>query len=388
MPASPTLSAQHVPGKFAKDQAKAKDTQRPSKYSKMQSDFFTSNNSSDGAKPSWAPPGSVANHERPTTPSPLVESSASMNDVPFQQFYNTFESLMSKLSAPLAFAGLPLVSGATATPQQHKPAKPTEPLPQTSERDPDYTQLISRAALRAVHDGQSSSTNPTESFYVVPSTGGTISYADIMTRADREVSALRHTPHLSNVSEDNVEDFVDANETLPPATTNSQDAEQKPNPSRPPRSMPLFAPSPNANTINGKSLEELSIENASLKKATDNLCRRLHVFEASAQSSSAALAQSIRSMTARSNPPTPETSQGKTPRADNKTAAEGRIAELEDILRKSDRELARRERENVKLKETVGRYRERWEKLKEGARVRRDGGGGGATDAAAGTSTE
>jgi len=34
-------------------------------------------------------------------------------------------------------------------------------------------------------------------------------------------------------------------------------------------------------------------------------------------------------------------------------------------------------KENEKLKGVVGRYRERWEKLKEGARVRREGGGSG-----------
>lgn len=49
------------------------------------------------------------------------------------------------------------------------------------------------------------------------------------------------------------------------------------------------------------------------------------------------------------------------------------MTELEEVLRKNDKELARRERENAKLKETIGKYREKWEKLKEGARARRGG---------------
>lgn len=50
-------------------------------------------------------------------------------------------------------------------------------------------------------------------------------------------------------------------------------------------------------------------------------------------------------------------------------------------MRKSDRELGRRERENVKLRETVGRYREKWENLRKSAKARREGGGGGSVAA-------
>lgn len=285
---------------------------------------------------------------------------------------------MSKLSAPLAFAGLPLVSGTNLTSQLDKQGKSKEPPPPAVELEPDYSQMISRAALRAVQVGQFSS-NPAESFYVVPTTGGMLSYADIMTRADREASTLRHTRHLSNVSEDNVEDFVDAKETLPPAAPRNQDnTDSKPHaPSRLRNTIPASTSSSsqqkNPSAMTAKSLEELTVTNAALRKLTDTLSKRLQVFEASAQSSSAALAHSIRSISARSNP---DNSQGKTEDRDDKAAA--RIAELEDILRKSDRELARRERENAKLRETVGRYREKWEKLKEGARARRGDGAAAA----------
>ncbi len=387
-PASPTISAQHVPGKFATDQTRARGARDTPKSSKLQSGFFSSNDGSNGGTPSWAPPTNGTTDVPPISPPPAAESAASMNDAPFQQFYNTLESLMSKLSAPLAFAGLPLVSSANSTPEQDNPAKPKESPPPAVENQLDYSQMISKAALRAVQDGQLSSANPAESFYVVPTTGGTISYADIMTRPERDSPPiLRHARHLSNLSEDNMEDFVDAKETLPP-TAKPKFTDQRPHPAPPPSSRGgHIRPSSNQPTLHGKTLEELTLANNALKVMTDTLSKRLHTFEASAQSSSAALAYSIRSIAAhqpQSSPVTPENSQGKVPTRDEKAAARDekaatRIAELEEIVRRSEKELTRRERENGKLKETVGRYREKWEKLKEGARARRgDGGGGGS----------
>ena len=134
-------------------------------------------------------------------------------------------------------------------------------------------------------------------------------------------------------------------------------------------------------TFGGKTMEELALENQALKHLSDTLSKRLHVFELSAQSSSAALAQSIRSLQ-RSPAGTPENSRGR----DESTSSSGkgkgvderaraRIVELEEILRKNDRELQKREKENAKLKDVVVRYREKWEKLKEGARARRGDGG-------------
>lgn len=45
---------------------------------------------------------------------------------------------------------------------------------------------------------------------------------------------------------------------------------------------------------------------------------------------------------------------------------------LEEALERAQKDLERFGRENEKLKTVVLRYRERWEKLKEGARVRRE----------------
>lgn len=57
--------------------------------------------------------------------------------------------------------------------------------------------------------------------------------------------------------------------------------------------------------------------------------------------------------------------------------ANSRVVALEEQLQAQQRELEKMSRENEKLKGVVGRYRERWEKLKEGARGRREGTGTG-----------
>lgn len=292
-------------------------------------------------------------------------------DAPFQQFYSTFESLLSKLSAPLAFAGLPLTTSSDPktdvpvppSPKAPKPPKPLEPVPSM-----DYFQLISRAALRAVNSNGYPS-NPSESFYVVPTTGGTTSYAEIMNRADREeIRTLRnhhrHTSDLSNITED---DFLDARSTILPdrqASTGNRRG------------------TTNEAKVNGKTMEELALENETLKHLSDTLSRRLHVFEMSSQTSTAALAQSIRSMP-RSPLATPENSRKNvTKDTDQDTRSKSgadrtstRIQELEEILKRTDAKARKREEENLKLRETVGKYKEKWDNLKAGAKARRAGQG-------------
>jgi hypothetical protein len=132
-------------------------------------------------------------------------------------------------------------------------------------------------------------------------------------------------------------------------------------------------------------MEELALENQMLRQYLDSTSKRLRLFELSAQSSSAALAQSIRSLQ-RSPSVTPENSRGRADESSNGRSgkvnehARIRIAELEETVQKNEKELQRREKENAKLKDVVVRYREKWEKLKEGARARREGGGNGGGD--------
>lgn len=236
------------------------------------------------------------------------------------------------------------------------PAKPEE----RATADPDFTKIYSKAALRAVREeyggpGSGSPFGGGESFYVVPTTGGTISYADILARAQQE--AIRHTSKNVNDSgstanEEHLDDeFVDARENPQPA---SPSLNRRPKPGT-------------------KTMEELTLENEALRALADHLSRRLLEFEMGAQTSSLALQRSIRAMQS------PAASQAGAPR-DRVREQEGdiRVAQLEEQVRVMEREVERIGRENEKLKGVVGRYRERWEKLKEGARVRREGTGDGS----------
>ena len=110
-----------------------------------------------------------------------------------------------------------------------------------------------------------------------------------------------------------------------------------------------------------KTMEELQLENEGLRLSLDSVTRRLYEFEAGAQASSFALYQSIKASMKQS----PAASQAGTG-----VNVEG----LEEQIREAKTEMERMGSENEKLKGVVGRYRERWEKLKEGARVRREGG--------------
>ena len=191
-----------------------------------------------------------------------------------------------------------------------------------------------------------------------------------MNRADREeVRALRHhhrhTSSLSNIAED---DFVDARSTILPDRRTSTGNRRG---------------TTNEAKVNGKTMEELALENETLKHVSDTLSRRLHVFEMSSQTSTAALAQSIRSMP-RSPLATPEhsrrtaTTKDTDPDAKPKSGADrtsARIQELEEILKRTDARARKREEENLKLRETVGKYREKWDNLKAGAKARRAGQG-------------
>ena len=126
-------------------------------------------------------------------------------------------------------------------------------------------------------------------------------------------------------------------------------------------------------------MEELQLENESLRGVLDEMSRRLWQFEMGAQMGSVALQQSIRASLNRNHPSgggggggsPPTTTSEATEKKGGPLALEGRLAGLEDEVTRARKELDRMGRENEKLKGVVGRYRERWEKLKEGARTRR-----------------
>lgn len=208
--------------------------------------------------------------------------------------------------------------------------------------EPDYSQLFSRAALRAVREEPGGNNlGAAESFYVVPATGGTMPYASILARGGHFPSFDRDGTRTS----EDMDEFVDARETPGPPSPNLTRSGKK---------------IPGSN----KTMEELHLENEGLRALLDNVSRRLFEFEMGAQTSSIALHQSIRASMKQS--PAASVAGGD---------AEGRATVLEEQVKEGKKELERMGKENEKLKGVVGRYRERWEKLKEGARVRREGTG-------------
>ena len=319
------------------------------------------------------------------------------NEEAFQRFYSTFEGLISKFSAPLAFASLPL--GTDAAHERRlsgqKSGADTKVDRQSAAGDmsrrlkvPDMSKLVSSAALRAVKDrnGPGGSHTVAESFYVVPTAGGTISYAGILSRAEKEARRDRDRDSL----DDNDDDFVDAREEPgSPEIFHSQLKECR------------SSKRGKADILKGgKTMEELQLENNALRHLTDTLSRRLHMWEVNAQSSSMALHQSLRALqnhpiASPTNQISPAASTAPDRGVPSTADTNSRVKELEEMVRRHEKELQRVERENEKLKSVVGRYRERWEKLKEGARVRREGNLGkspaatpGPEDVDAGSKTE
>jgi len=257
----------------------------------------------------------------------------------FSRFYSNLTSgPFSKISSMLAFAALPL----TEPPSQ--PSSPTssrsEKSSATAHAEPDFKALISPAAMKALeehqrrrgHGGQTF--GPGESFYVVPTSGGTVSYANIA-RAEQRY-ARRQQGHLDNITEED-NDFIDARETQHLRNTASAAASHG-------RAGSLTLPNHRA--------EELELENETLKQVLDKLSHRLQAFERSAQDASmAALTQSMASV---------RTDGGG--RAD-----EAGMSDKERVM-EVELQKAAKEKEIAKLKSQNQKYKDYLEKLRMSAR--------------------
>jgi hypothetical protein len=347
-PLSPSVSSHQAPGTLETlPRRDAKRTKVPASIP----EHFT---------PSWAPPPPVTQkiESRAGESSTAVEQHVATNssDEGFAKFYNTFENILSKLSAPLAFAGLPLISEegpAAAAPEPVAPTiRRTSKSKERTGSDPDLTKYISRAALRAsTRDGHSGN----DSFYVVPTAGHTLSYAHILSfdqKEKRRLAASMHSENAEIFADPEEDDFVDARET--------------PMPPSPAVSRRSFGKGITSRDVENK-VEELETENKSLKVCIDKLSSRLHAFEMSSQQNTFALQESMRLMRD-SSPARPDIS-GRS----SDEALKRRVLELEEHVALSGREIDRLGKENDKLKNVVTRYRDRWEKLKEGAKTRREG---------------
>ena len=315
-----------------------------------------------------------------------TDSGPEMAEDPFNKFYTTFNGLISKISAPLAFAGLPLTSdsetptsdfftsSAPSTPRST--AQHAQPPTKQDTEDTLISKVYSKAALRALHSDERNPTprNMHESFYIVPHSGGTVSYANILSHRRSDTQSDVHPPNLQQEPSDH---FVDARESQRRSSTLSTDAAGA-------AATRMLTPSRGAASpgVSTKTLEELTLENASLKQLTDNLSKRLYMWERDSQRQTEAMRASMRYMSSSQHQqkhPPPDDSTTTPPGSPSKPsdAHSERMSELEERLARSEREAQRSARENEKLKTVVGRYREKWEKLKEGARTRREGECGG-----------
>jgi prefoldin subunit 5 len=315
-------------------------------------------------KPAWVPPmpSSPSNrldtHGKGKTPassgSDKPSSPVAADDSGYTRFYNTFGSLINRISTPLAFAGLPLIQEESSLSQES--VSPEVPSPKQQHRsrvpshvstDPDLSKIYSKATMRAiVNEGHGEG----DSFYVVPTSGHTISYANILTYAEKEKRRLGASHHGSLEGEEDEDDFVDARET--PAAL-SPGAKRRVGRARSEKEL-------------NNTIEELYTENKSLKVLLDKLTERLHTFEASAQN----MAESYRLM----RPGSPVSTTG------------GRSRESEEEFSALKKHIERLEKDNRKMQKTLEKYREKWETLKAGAKARREAQGVGDSVEEAGPS--
>ncbi|KAF6828875.1 hypothetical protein CMUS01_08412 [Colletotrichum musicola] len=308
-------------------------------------------------KPGWIPPTAHAEPQRKEEPSRSEEAASPAGEDGYSRFYNTFGNIINRLSAPLAFAGLPLISEEFhAEPVEaagSAPAKRNRLRSPEAPNEPDLSKIYSRATLRAI-----SAHNPNDSFYVVPTTGHTMSYANILNFDHKEKRRMEASLHGDSLIEDDEDDFVDARETPAPL---SPGARRRMGKARTERDL--------ANTA-----EELHLENKGLKDMLDKLSKRLHAFEASAQSSSLALAESMRLR----RPGSPSAG-GFGGSGGGGSAGEAvlrsRNKDLEEQLAAALQRMDALEKENKTMARTLEKYREKWEKLKAGAKARRQAQG-------------
>ncbi|KAJ8131675.1 hypothetical protein O1611_g1949 [Lasiodiplodia mahajangana] len=284
----------------------------------------------------------------------VSDVSDASNDEGFSRFYSAFGSLINRISAPLAFAGLPLISEEQPE-EQSSPPPPEMPTQKririrhstSTSAEPDIQKLYSKAALRAVaREGQSTN----DSFYVVPTSGHTASYASILTFADKEKRRMEASSHgnMNNLVPDGEEDdFVDARESQI---------------SHPPALRRRAGKSSTDNVV-----EELYLENKSLKDMIDLLSKRLHAFESMSQNSGMRLAESMRLM----RPGSPLPPAGKSGGSEETFARE--ISELKQQNQALMRQNEELEKSYTKARANLIRYREKWDQLKAGAKARRAG---------------
>ena len=281
--------------------------------------------------------------------SATTDATVPNSEDPFSRFYSTFGNLISTLSAPLAFAGLPLGSEVSSQGAGNNQSKTASPSSSRVAADPDPARFFSRAALHAVRD-EHGGFGGAESFYVVPTTGGTMSYAGMLSNARQG----------SNVTEEDEAEFVDASETPQPHSPGLP-RQREPRPG---------SGSRRPGTKGGKTWEELAVENETLKAVVLDLGDRLRAFELGAQRSSRALHASVRGLSSPTGSVTAGSGVPPLPGIEGMKVLQEKLRENEEELKGLRKDNKRLLRENQKFIGVIERYRERWEMLKVNARER------------------
>lgn len=330
-------------------------------------------------------PGYTQRHlspERARIPPPVVDnrsatskqdSTNTSSDNTFSKFYNSYQYVFSKIPAPLIFAGFPLNPEQPAEPDKPVPVKKpgSEKTRAPSSDEPDFTKMFSKAAMRAIRDDIGPSFGPQESFYLVPPTGGTVSYAGILSGSGGRPGTSQGIPETI---EEDADEFVDARENLgPPSPRSLRNSRKGVSPSAS-RDGPRKAIKDHRPSGGMKTMEELELENTTMRNLLDTQSKRLQMWELSSQSQSMALQQSMRAVRQRPDLPNTISDPATLERMISRDSTEGegdakaKLKKLEDMLEVEREERLILEQTNKKMESTIGRYRVQWERLKAGAR--------------------
>ena len=392
-PVSPTLSAQQAGGKLSRfdDGRLSPEAQLRESASGQKSQGLYKSKRIKSPKTSTIGSEEVTNLkvERSDQSETKQRAPDHPSEESFQKFFSTFDTLFSKLSAPLAFAGLPLNLGDDRT-ESKSVSKKKESLSRVSGSETDVNRYFSKSTIRALRDehGSKSPFGPGESFYVIPTARNTQTYAGVLARSkeDHEQKPQKLLDDVVEESEDgsgSFDHFVDASEV--PTSSSPRTSRSRPPGLKRHNSSSLSGTS--RRMSGGKTMEELHLENTALRQLLDTQSRRLQMWEASAQSQSQALAQSFRALHEHSpvHAPVPNAVVSDAVAAVDQgvgtaaSAAEERIRKLEGDVKSAQQEMeacatenAKFAKENEKLKVVIGRYREKWEQLKAGAKLRRE----------------
>ncbi|KAG9189343.1 hypothetical protein G6011_06211 [Alternaria panax] len=334
----------------------------------------------------------------------------------FSRFYSAFGGVISAISAPLAFTSLPLNPAAPSpVSETHREGKSSRAKSRSHSPEasrtvkssvPDLAALISKPALRALRED--GAPGPNESFYLVPTSSGGVTYASVL-RDPNATNASPNTP-LNAIDEgsgslrgSSHEEFVDARENVgPPSPTKARRPPSRGNSST---AVTAQRSIPAGRGSGLKTMEELALENDTLKTVIDKQAKRIQMWELNSQNSFNALAQSFRTrgpgrgssdpnalaqalaaqginhLPAPPSPPIPgqaqqlPTSSGQAPTAAPDSDAAKRIADLEAMLASQNAKVndlmsnnEKLAKQNERNTQVLSRYREQWEKLKAGAR--------------------